>query len=130
MRESSRKCKVAGKLSANNASPAAQRHGTAARIHASASPLVPVKEMCVLRATSVADGVRTQGGGCTLVPSLASYSYMKTVNERSQFNAAQMHMQTVQNFLHTVISPQDALLREATQVYALALKQETLPRAA
>lgn len=55
---------------------------------------------------------------------------METVHERSQFSAVQKHMQLVRNFLHTVISPQDALLREATQEYALTLQQESLRDAA
>ena len=55
---------------------------------------------------------------------------METVHERPQFDAVQKHLQLVLNFLHTVISPHDALLREATQEYALTLKQENLRNAA
>ena len=53
-----------------------------------------------------------------------SYTEMKTVNERSQFDAVQQHLQTIRNYLHTVISPNDILLRNAMQDYALTLKRD------
>lgn len=55
---------------------------------------------------------------------------METVSERSQFDAVRQHMQMVRNYLHTVISPEEILLREAMQEYALSLQQQALPNAA
>ncbi len=55
---------------------------------------------------------------------------MKTVNERSQFDAVQKRLQLLQNFLHTVISSEDNLLQQATEEYALTLQHEALRSAA
>lgn len=55
---------------------------------------------------------------------------MNTVNERSQFDAVQQHLQMVRNYLHTVISPEEILLRKAMQEYALTLRQQQLRAAA
>ena len=55
---------------------------------------------------------------------------MDTVHEWSQFDAVQKHLQMVRNYLHTVISPEEVLLRKAMQEYALTLQQERLRTAA
>ena len=55
---------------------------------------------------------------------------METVNERSQFDAVQQHLQMVRNYLHTVISPNEALLRDAMQEYTLILQKRNLRTAA
>ncbi len=55
---------------------------------------------------------------------------MNTVNERSQFDAVQKHLQMVRNYLHTVISPEEILLRKAMQEYAISLQPRKMPTAA
>lgn len=46
---------------------------------------------------------------------------MRTVNERLEFDAVQKHLQMVENYLHVVIFPEEVLLRQAMQEYALSL---------
>lgn len=55
---------------------------------------------------------------------------MNTVNERSQSDAVHEHLQIIQHYLHTVISPDDLLLRKAMQEYALTLCHEQMRTAA
>lgn len=55
---------------------------------------------------------------------------MDTVNERLQFDAVQKHLEMVRNYLHTVISPNEVLLRNAMQEYSLSLQQQKLRTAA
>ena len=66
----------------------------------------------------------------TFVTLLASYRDMNTVGERSQFDAVRKHLELLENFLHTVVSPEDELLREAMHQYEQTLSTDRLPNAA
>ena len=55
---------------------------------------------------------------------------METVSERSQFDAVRKHLELLENFLHTVVSPEDDLLREAMHQYKQTLSTDRLPNAA